>query len=188
MPFNTSPRFTVQLCLDSDKFNHGDYYKKLLEKYNSKEYLTNRFKDSGLDLVIPEVLEKSYDNHGIDYKVKQSKYEFSPHETKLVNLGVKCAVWNNWTGEPVPYWLYPRSSIGKTKFRMANCVGIIDSGYRGNLMAMMDNISDTPQTLEANVRLFQICLPELSSNFVVEIVDKLNTTKRGSGGFGSTGK
>ena len=76
----------------------------------------------------------------------------------------------------------------KTKFRLANSVGIIDSGYRGFLGAVLDNISNEPQNTETN-RLLQICSPTLQP-FLVSIVNnekELGSTERGCGGFGSTG-
>lgn len=84
------------------------------------------------------------------------------------------------------YYLYPRSSISKTPLRMANSVGIIDAGYRGNIMAKVDNISDTNYTIKKGDRLFQICMPDLRT-FRVEIGAVGVDTARGTGGFGSTG-
>ena len=106
--------------------------------------------------------------------------------TQLVNLKVKAAAYTN-TSSPIPcaYTLNVRSSIYKTKFRLANNVGIIDSGYRGNLMAAVD-CWDTTQTMEKHNRYFQICMPTLEP-FKIELVDSLDTTKRGEGGHGSTG-
>ena len=71
---------------------------------------------------------------------------------------------------------------------------LIDSGYRGNLGAFVDNIHrskgcDTSWTVEKHTRLFQICGPNLEP-IEVEIVDSendLGKTSRGTGGFGSTG-
>ena len=42
----------------------------------------------------------------------------------------------------VSYYLYPRSSIGKTPLRMSNSVGIMDAGYRGTVIGQVDNLSD----------------------------------------------
>jgi dUTP pyrophosphatase len=93
----------------------------------------------------------------------------------------------------VGYYLYPRSSTGtKTPLRLSNSVGIIDSGYRGNITAVFDNISGVDYAIEKYQRLVQICPPDLSYPFLVTIVATLNElgcdTSRGSGGFGSTGK
>jgi dUTP pyrophosphatase len=105
--------------------------------------------------------------------------------------------------------MYPRSSLSKTKLRLANSVGIIDSGYRGNLIGMFDvvNMDDEAQTqsishqkkeeykdydfcAKVNDRLVQICAPGLVPIYVeiVNSIDELGSeTERGVGGFGSTG-
>lgn len=84
-------------------------------------------------------------------------------------------------------YLYPRSSTGsKTPIRLSNSVGIIDSGYRGEIMAFVDNISDNPFVLKKGYRYFQLCSPDLSP-IQFKVVDKLTETSRGKSGFGSTG-
>jgi dUTPase len=71
--------------------------------------------------------------------------------------------------------------------RMSNSVGIIDAGYRGNIMAALDNHSDEPYVIKKGTRLFQICCPILSQ-INMKVVDELSDTSRDTGGFGSTGK
>jgi dUTPase len=92
------------------------------------------------------------------------------------------------------YYMHPRSSVSKTKLRLANATGIIDSGYRGHLMGMFDliNLFDNDEYLvEKYDRLLQICAPGLVP-IVVEIVNSMeelgSQTERGAGGFGSTGR
>jgi dUTP pyrophosphatase len=87
---------------------------------------------------------------------------------------------------PVSYFLYPRSSIIKTNYRLANSVGIIDSGYRGKIIGAFDNINPQISTIDIYSRLLQICAPNLGP-IIVEIIDYIDETERGSGGFGSTG-
>ena len=99
---------------------------------------------------------------------------------------------------PVGFYLYPRSSISNTSLRLANNVGIIDSGYRGCLAGMFDIVSRITSDdltegqflrLQPYHRLLQICSPTLEP-FTVEMVfdeSTLGTTTRGTGGFGSTG-
>lgn len=92
------------------------------------------------------------------------------------------------SGRQVSYYLYPRSSMGgKTPLRMSNSVGIIDSGYRGNLIGMVDNISNDDFVVEEGSRLFQVCSPTLNNPIKIEIVQELSETERGVGGIGSTG-
>lgn len=103
---------------------------------------------------------------------------------------------------PCGFYLYPRSSISKTRMRLANSVGIIDAGYRGDLIAAVDTIGlfgsndiwhvwkETLSPIKKYDRYFQVCAPDLSP-FLVHIVEtdaELGApTTRGTGGFGSTG-
>ena len=93
-------------------------------------------------------------------------------------------------GLPVSYYIYMRSSGARTPLRLANSVGIIDAGYRGNIIAAVDNIKDIDYTIEAGTRLFQICSPILEpiNLEVLELTQNLSETERGNNGFGSTGK
>lgn len=87
----------------------------------------------------------------------------------------------------VSYYLFPRSSISKTPFQMANSVGIIDAGYRGNIMAKVRNMSLSSAQIHKNEKWFQICAPDLKP-IKISFVDKLTESSRGEGGFGSTNK
>ena len=105
------------------------------------------------------------------------------------------------TFTPCGFYLYPRSSMGaKTPLRLSNSVGIIDSGYRGNIKALFDCIYDKKFynsnsksfKLESNKSYIQICSPNIEYPMKVIIVHDLNAlgknTSRGIGGFGSTDK
>ena len=90
--------------------------------------------------------------------------------------------------QSVSYYLYPRSSISKTDFMMANSVGIIDAGYRGNIMAKIRNMNlEGISKVSENDKMFQICAPDLKP-IKIELVNELSETSRGDGGFGSTNK
>ena len=103
-------------------------------------------------------------------------------ETKLLKLGVCCE-----PSDGKAYYLFPRSSISKTPLRMSNSIGLIDGGYRGEIMASCDNIKDFDFTIEKGQRLFQLVAID-SSPISYEVVEDLSNTSRGDGGFGSTGK
>ena len=85
------------------------------------------------------------------------------------------------------YYLFPRSSISKSPLRMANSIGLIDGGYRGEIMAVCDNIKSFSYIAEKGQRLFQLVATD-SSPIHYKLVNELSETSRGSGGFGSTGK
>jgi len=120
--------------------------------------------DAGLDLFIIDELT------------------IKPGETALIKSNIAC---ENTDGKP--YLLMPRSSISKTPLRQCNSVGLIDAGYRGEIMAAVDNIKETPFTVNQGQRLFQLVSMD-GSPISFEIVSELSDTERGQGGFGSTGK
>jgi len=106
-----------------------------------------------------------------------------------INHGVKTSM--TFKNKPVSYYMYCRSSTPiKTPLRLANCVGIIDAGYRGHMMALFDNIEQIPHVIEKGDRLVQICSPNMTYPLEVEIInneDDFLPSMRGTGGFGSTG-
>lgn len=158
-------------------------------------HLKIHLNDSSLKSVYENAIQKFYNNlgethrdSGFDLFVPHQMKALSNKTTKIDHL-VACAVYKsvNGTMQPSAYYMYPRSSISKTPLRLANSVGIIDSGYRGNLIAKVDNITDDDHYINTNTRLMQVCAPDLSSFASVEIVESLDNTTRGDGGFGSTG-
>jgi len=87
--------------------------------------------------------------------------------------------------------VFPRSSIRKTRLQLSNSVGVIDSGYRGELQATFNKITTTIENQKNDYkvgdRVCQIIIipyPPIEFNEVNE----LSNTERGEGGFGSTGK
>ena len=113
-------------------------------------------------------------------------------ETGKIKFNISCEVIcqeEDGSSRNVSYYLYARSSISKTSLRLANNVGIIDAFYRGNIMAVCDNISTVDYVVEKGVRLFQLTTPDLSPFHEVVVVDSfLDASKNRKGGFGSTGK
>ena len=119
--------------------------------------------DAGLDLFIME-----------DQVIKAG-------ETAPLKLQISC---ETSTGQP--YYLMPRSSISKTPLRMSNSIGLIDGGYRGEIIGMVDNIKSEDYQVSAGDRLFQLVAMD-GSPITFELVESLSETSRGAGGFGSTG-
>tara|TARA_B100000035_G_C20906798_1_gene512030 strand:+ start:331 stop:792 length:462 start_codon:yes stop_codon:yes gene_type:complete len=144
---------------------------KTLNDYTKQKYLNHQqFNqgDAGLDLFCPETIT------------------VQPGETVLIDLNIQCELVNIRNQNNISYYLYPRSSMGlRTPLRLANSVGIIDAGYRGNICGIVDNIKNESYTINQGDRLFQICAPNLSP-FYFEIVNSLSNSERGENGFGST--
>lgn len=90
---------------------------------------------------------------------------------------------------PIGYFglLVPRSSVYKTNQALANCVGIIDSGYRGEVVARYSRVSAISNPYRRGDRFAQLLILPLPAVELVE-VDELNASDRGTGGFGSSGK
>ena len=111
-----------------------------------------------------------------------------PNETVKLPLGIAVACFDDREHtEEAPFWLIPRSSIAtKTPLRMANSVGLIDCGYRGELQAVVDNRGTEPFEVKRGTRLFQLVGRHMWP-FRWSFVKKLSETERGSDGFGSTG-
>ena len=103
-------------------------------------------------------------------------------ESTLIHLQISCENMENQ-----PYLIMPRSSIAKTPLRLSNSIGLIDGGYRGEIMAAVDNIKTEDYTVEPRQRLFQLVAMD-GAPIHFDLVDMLTETTRGSGGFGSTGK
>jgi len=81
--------------------------------------------------------------------------------------------------------LFPRSSIYKTGQMLTNCVGVIDAGYRGEIM-MKFTLSGNRSEYEIGDRIGQLIIMPFPSIDFIEVTD-LSSTDRGSGGYGSTG-
>lgn len=137
--------------------------------------------DAGIDLYCPE------------------EFETTMGETRMLDLQVKCRMLDP-NGNSISYYVYPRSSISQTPLSLANSVGIIDKDYRGNIKAVFRHnldlsivvngsisLDNLPKyTVNKGARLVQITSPTLEP-LQLKIVDNLDETARGSGGFGSTG-
>lgn len=109
--------------------------------------------------------------------------DLQPQEVIKISTGIKIS-----PPEGYATFVYPRSSVAtKNEIILLNSVGIIDNDYRGEIIVCLKNISDKPFKITLGERIAQAVIqPVLQADF--EYVDKLDTTQRGEGGFGSTGK
>ena len=167
-------------------------YRDAANKHNVA-VTNNRYPDAGFDILTP--------SNGVEY----TGYIVNGRFTQMkLRTGIRCSMEKLIVSgsdphvNPLSYYMYPRSSISKTSFRLANSVGIIDSGYRGELIGMFDvsfnNDGTMPTLPQSYSRLVQICCGDLKP-FTVRIEevdagdvdDLIASTKRGDGGFGSTG-
>ncbi|MDR0930131.1 MAG: dUTP diphosphatase [Clostridiales bacterium] len=105
-----------------------------------------------------------------------------PNQRYRMPTGIAMAIPDGYVG-----LVFIRSSLGfKSGITLPNCVGVIDSDYRGEILVAMVNISDEAYTINPLDRIAQIVIVPAPQMQVV-LADELPDTKRGSGGFGSTG-
>ena len=184
--FNTFNDYYVLYIYLNDSLSESikNMYHDFVAKHNKNidDYFENNDKcyDAGFDILCPENIyidklsDKFINNVLVDYKI---------------NMCMKYS--NTYVG----YYIYSRSSTPlKTPLRLANSVGIIDSGYRGNIKTYFDIYPHDKQddyTLTEGMRYVQICPPSLAFPMYVKIVDNYQDlgleSYRSSGGFGSTG-
>lgn len=113
-----------------------------------------------------------------------SSYDITmyPNETAKLDTGISIAIPKGYFGA-----IFARSGLAtKQGLRPANCVGVIDSDYRGPVIVALHNDTDTKQIIPAQSRIAQLVLiPYGTEN--INVVDELDSTVRGEDGFGSTG-
>ena len=155
-------------------------------------------KESGYVLFL-KVQEELSDHQYYNFEVKSldtgnagfdliSAENWNTDKPYLLSLGVSAMLVDIVTRLPVHYWLLPRSSIYKTGYSMANSVGVIDSTYRGVLMAPVVKTGSPGTGFTAGNRYFQIVAPNMGPIHAVVTTSLLPDTERGTGGFGSTGQ
>ena len=86
---------------------------------------------------------------------------------------------------PIGYvgYIFPRSSCYKKRQLLSNCVGVIDSGYRGEISAIF--IGTTDEMYKVGERCAQLIISKIPK-VTIEVVEELTKTERGEGGYGST--
>lgn len=188
--------------------NLKNKYLVAADSHNKKILENIEFVDAGFDLFLP-LQEDNIQDEKEDKIIKfygPNRRDKNP--VNKMDFKIKCSAqicidfgkkYN--TG----YYIHPRSSLSKTQLRLANATGIMDAGYRGNIIGMFDVVNintkeEQQKEQEPNLnydyfvkehdRLIQICAPSLMPIYV-EIVNNLEDlgikTVRGEGGFGSTG-
>jgi dUTP pyrophosphatase len=175
----------LKIFVDSTN-NSDDLHKCYIDAINNhnNKILTDKFPDAGFDIFVANDILTL------------------PNKLNIINFGVKCSAQmyhdNGGNFSNTGFYMYPRSSLSNTQLRFANSVGIIDSGYRGNLIGKFDCLyvpsngatNLNQYTVNKFSKLVQICAPGLVPIYVVLVdseSDLGEETQRGYGGFGSTG-
>lgn len=151
--------------------------------------ITLKVKKVHPDAVIPRYAKPG--DAGMDLTAVKAEF-VAPRKIK-VDFGLQMEIPEGHVG-----LIFPRSSVQKTFCRLSNSVGVIDSGYRGNVMAVFDILDVCPEGEDgaliaaeklygAGMRCAQIIImpyPQVS----VEEAEELSSTERGAGGYGSSGQ
>jgi dUTP pyrophosphatase len=187
--FNKNPHLMVlKVFIDIQDDLLLQSYQQYVDIHNNK-VLVEPFPDAGFDIFVAnDILTLPGKVNFIDSGLKCSAQIFYDYGDKSANTG---------------FYMYPRSSLSKTNLRLANSVGIIDSGYRGHLIGAFDcspvgeptynpiggDSNLTQYCVKKYSKLTQICAPGLVPIFVILVNSESELgqeTTRGYGGFGST--
>lgn len=108
----------------------------------------------------------------------------APHKTVMVPTGIAVQLEEKRCGG----FVFARSSLGvKRGIVPANCVGVIDSDYRGEIVVGLTNFSEVAYTINPQDRIAQLVILAVGHP-VIEEVEELDESERGEGGFGSTNR
>lgn len=163
--------------------------------YDCKEdFIKETYKPSlvsvNIKLLTPTAKVPLYANNG------DACFDFYADETVEFRMGELGKTVGTGLSVEVPegyvLLIFPRSGMSKNSpLRLSNCVGVIDSGYRGEVKVLIDNIYTNAGKryilVNKGDRIAQgMIIPR--PNIIFNIVDNLSESNRGVGGFGSTGK
>lgn len=169
-----------KILLDSITAKMYGIFDKAIEKYHLYAIELPMTVDTKAGAKVPTY---AHDTDAAADLYAMEDQELMPHSYgNKIRTGVKIQLPEGWLA-----MIIPRSSIGaKTTLRLSNSVGLIDSGYRGELGILYDNTSDEAYNINAGDRVAQLLVMP-SYRFQAKVVDILADSDRGEGGFGSSG-
>jgi len=107
-----------------------------------------------------------------------------PGERCRIPIGIIVEIPCGYEGQ-----VRPRSGLAdKAGISLTNCVGTIDSDYRGEVQVLVVNHGQQPYTFEPGERIAQLLVTPVPEVEVVEVEELSDSAERGAGGFGSTGR
>ncbi len=107
-----------------------------------------------------------------------------PGERCRIPIGIIVEIPVGYEGQ-----VRPRSGLAdKAGISLTNCVGTIDSDYRGEVQVLVINHGDKPYTFEPGERIAQLLITPVPRVEIVEVDELADSAERGAGGFGSTGR
>ena len=117
---------------------------------------------------------------GLDFYSAEENYVLKSGERKGFSTGIKMEIPNGYVG-----LIWDKSGLA-AKQGIKVMAGVIDSTYRGEVIAMLVNLGSKEYLIEKNTKIAQMLIQKIEQA-EIEMVEDLNITKRGDGGFGSTG-
>ena len=140
-------------------------------------------------------IKRLHENATIPFYAKESDAGMDLVITSIIARSEGDITYGFGIALEIPYGfvglVFPRSSIRKTGLQLSNSVGVIDSGYRGELQATFNKIQGIDNVERENYKVGdRVCQIMIIPHPTIEFneVNELSNTERGEGGFGSTGK
>ena len=156
-------------------------FEQAAEKYHSYSIELPMIVDTANGAQVPTYAHET--DAAADLYAMEDTVLKGPSLGNKIRTGIKIQLPEGWLA-----LIIPRSSIGaKTPMRLSNSVGLIDSGYRGELGVLYDNIDVNDVTIHKGDRIAQLLIMP-SYRFQAKVVDILADSDRGEGGFGASGK
>ena len=113
----------------------------------------------------------------------EDKIEINPGDLVKIPTGIAISIPKEYAA-----FIFPRSGLAvKHGITLANCVGVVDSDYRGEVCVGLCNVGKNSYTVSPDERIAQMIIMKTELLPIVQ-VSSLDSTARGEGGFGSTGK
>lgn len=151
---------------------------------NGSQYLkTLNFTKLSEDAIIPK--RATSGSAGLDLCACTNEcVRLNPGEHKLIHTGLAIELPNNGFAA----FIFGRSGLGiKHGITLSNSVGVIDSDYRGEICVGLCNLGNEPYEINHGERIAQMVIMRVETPAPI-LVEALADTRRGAGGFGSTGK
>ena len=117
---------------------------------------------------------------GLDFYSAEENYVLKPGERKGFSTGIKMEIPDGYAG-----LIWDKSGLA-AKQGIKIMAGVIDSTYRGEVIVLLINLGNKNYLVEKNTKIAQMLIQKIEQA-EIEMVEDLNITKRGGGGFGSTG-
>lgn len=165
-----------------ENFRSWFLWRKVLRGYHGRKYKMPHFEcqKTNINAVMPSKVRNS--DAGYDIVLIEKVENYGNENISLYDTGLRLKPADGWYFD-----LVARSSLHKTGYMLANAIGIIDSEYRGNVMAVLYKFDKNAPDLELPLRGLQI-IPRISEHHEIVEVTEFDETGRGERGFGSSGK